>query len=384
MRVLLATCGSWYLPRAAKAFENRDSLAGLWISDKNSTGVSPEKYHRCWPFHLAMKPFYHLAPQIVAERMFYRFFGLWRRWIESRRLPEIDVVHVIAGYGTEPFRMAAGKGALKVVDCPNSHPDSLREIWQGECDLWCPGERVPIPDWMFDRMRREIEEADLVVCPSEFVKDTIVQRGIPRERCLVNPFGVDVSVFTPRTELPEKPRFIAVGTICVRKGHQYLFRAFEQVKKKLPAAELIVVGDYKVDFARERPKWEGTFTHYPSLPHGKLARLLTECSAFVLPSLEEGFARVIIEAMAAGLPVIATYESGATTLVKDGREGWIVPSRDIDELAAAMLTVAGDAALNREMGRASAARGGERNSWQDYGDRMLEGYAKRIEAMKAG
>ena len=51
--------------------------------------------------------------------------------------------------------------------------------------------------------------------------------------------------------MPPKPRFIIVGTICLRKGHHYLFRAFEMVKKQLPEAELICVGDYKIDFKRQ-------------------------------------------------------------------------------------------------------------------------------------
>ena len=63
-QVLLATAGAWYLRHTAKAFETRGALAGLWVSDKNNTGVAPEKYRRCWPLHLALKPFFHAAPQL--------------------------------------------------------------------------------------------------------------------------------------------------------------------------------------------------------------------------------------------------------------------------------------------------------------------------------
>jgi len=384
MRVLLTTCGGWHLSRTAKAFEARNALAGLWLSGKNSTGVLASYYRRCWLFHIAMKPFYHLAPQIVVERMFYRLFPLWRRWIEAQPFPDCDVVQAIAGYATEPFFEAEARGLLKVVDCPNSHPDSFRRLWQGECDRWCPGERVPIPDWMFDRQRRDIERADVVMCPSLFVRDSMLEAGIPEERCMVNPFGVDTSVFTPREVLPERPRFITTGTICVRKGHQYLFRAFESVRRAFPDAELIVVGDYKVDFRCERSRWEGTFTHYKFLDHSRLAQLTRECTAFVLPSVEEGFARVIIEGMAAGLPIIATHESGATTLVRDGEEGVIVPPRDVEALAQAMIRLADDKDACLRMGCAAASRGGASNSWQEYGDRLLDCYAERLTAMRNG
>src|SRR5439155_25702541 len=138
---------------------------------------------------------------------------------------------------------------------------------------------------------------DVILCPSVFVRDTMLYNGIADEKCVLNPYGVDTSIFTPRTAVPKKPIFISVGAICLRKGHQYLFRAFEKVRQSLPNAELICAGTYMPDFRRERPRWEGKFTHYQRLPHADLARLLRGATAFVFPSNEEGFARAVVEAM---------------------------------------------------------------------------------------
>jgi glycosyltransferase involved in cell wall biosynthesis len=227
-------------------------------------------------------------------------------------------------------------------------------------------------------MNRELERADIVLCPSTFVRDTMTQNGIAAEKCFVNAFGVDTGVFKPRENPPPGPRFISVGTICVRKGHQYLFRAFEQVNKQMPEAELVCVGAYKRDFRQERPKWEGRFTHYSSLPHAELAKLLQTCTAFVITSVEEGFARVIAEAMGAGLPIIGTHESGATTLVRDGVEGLIVPARNAERTAQAMLRLAANPELSRQMGQAAYEKGAVSNTWQDYGDRLLAEYERRL------
>jgi glycosyltransferase involved in cell wall biosynthesis len=377
------------LRQTARTFLARNALAGLWISDRNTTDIPKGLYRRCWPYHLAMKPFYHWTSQIWRERAQYALLPFWKFWLRRQLAPErrplFQVVQAIMGFGTELFDVAEQTGALKVVDCPNSHPTSYFGYWQRECDLWCPGERVPIPRWMFARMNRELERADLVLCPSVFVRDTMVINGIPAERCFVNPFGVDTSIFTPRETAPDKPRFVCVGTICLRKGHQYLFRAFQQVKARQPDAELICVSDigFKRDFRKERPKWEGTFTHLQRLPHADLARLLRSASAFVLASVEEGFARVISEAMGAGLPIIATYETGATTLVQDGVEGLIVPARNPEKLAEAMLRLATDRELNERMGRAAWRKGAQHNSWQDYGDRLLAEYEARLRARRA-
>ena len=227
-------------------------------------------------------------------------------------------------------------------------------------------------------MNRELERADCIIVQSSFCRDSMVWNGIPEKKIYINPMGVDTSTFLPRQSLPIKPRFICVGTICLRKGHQYLFRAFELLKKCLPDAELICVGQYKTDFRRERPRWEGTFRHFPNLSHSDLATLLQSCTAFVFPSQEEGIARAQIEALAVGLPVIGTHEGGATTLVRDGIEGFIVRGRDPHHIAEAMIRVALDTELNLKMGKAAFEKGATKNTWQDYGDRLLNEYARKI------
>jgi glycosyltransferase involved in cell wall biosynthesis len=379
MRIVLATCGSAHLRAVSRALQDREALAGLWISDKNTTGISPDKFRRCWAYQLAMKPFFHLAPPGVTEKMAMALLPIWGSWIRRQREMPFDVAYAIMGHGTELFERAERVGALKVLDASSSHPTSFYGFWQRECDIWCPGAKVGIPRWIFARANRELERADVILCPSKFVRDSMLYNGIPESKCVVNPYGVNTSQFTPRLALPEKPRFICVGTICLRKGHQYLFRAFEKVRKILKEAELVCVGGFYPDFRRERPRWEGTFTHYQNIPHvavslggPQLTQLLRESTAFVFPSNEEGFARAIIEAMASGLPVIATHESGATTLVDDGVEGWIIRARSVDELADAMIKAASNPVTNEKMGRAAYARGAQKNSWGDYAERTIQ------------
>ena len=136
----------------------------------------------------------------------------------------MEVVHAITGYATEPFDHAEKLGALKVADCPNSHPTSYFGFWQRECDIFCPGEKVPIPQWFLARMNRELQRADLIIVQSKFCKESMVYNGIPADKVMVNPMGVDTTIFKKRERVPDKIRFISVGTICVRKGQAYLFR----------------------------------------------------------------------------------------------------------------------------------------------------------------
>jgi starch synthase len=381
MQVLLTTTRNWHLPHTAKAFSARRALAELWMADRNSTNLPPDEYRRCWPYALAMSPFYRFAPQIWGERATYWMIGLWQLWLRAKlrsdKCAKFDIAHAMMGFAGELFDAAEARGAFKVLDCANSHPTTLYGYWQRECDLWCPGEKVPIPRWMFARMNRELERADMIIVQSLFSRDSMVQNGIPEQKVFVNPMGVDLSVFKPRARVPARVRFVCVGTICLRKGHQYLFRAFQQVKAALPEAELVCVGDYKCDFRKERPKWEGTFTHLSRLSHPEIAALFQTATAFVFPSQEEGIARAQIEALASGVPVIGTYTAGTTTLVTDGVEGFVTPGREPAMLAERMLQLARDPELNQRMGEAAFRRGATSNTWQDYGDRLLTEYQRR-------
>jgi len=278
------------------------------------------------------------------------------------------------------FRLAdrSGRRVLKVFDAPNSHPTTLVGYWQRECDLYAPGYRVPMCLAARSRINRELEQADLVLCPSDFVRDTMVQNGVPAEKCFISHFGVDTSIFQPRTKLPEHPLFVSVGSICLRKGHQYLFRAFADLKKSIPEARLVCVGGVRPDFHREWPRWEHLVEHHTSLSHPEVAALLSNATAFVLASVEEGFARVLSEAMACSLPVIATYETGATTVIENGREGLIVPARNPEALANAMQTLADDSSLNQQMGHAALQSGGISNTWADYARRLHDEFSNRL------
>ena len=373
--------GSWHLNHTAREFQSMGSLGGYWVGNANRSGINPKLYRRIWWYHLAQKPFYHLPFTDLEERLRWHNLPLYDAWMSRQTLPEeVTVVQGPMGSCEALFKLAerSGRRVLKVFDAPNSHPTSQFGYWQRECDLYCPGYIVPPPQWVRSRIVREIESADLILCPSNFVRDSMVQNGIPEEKCFISHFGVDTETFRKRTRLPENPRFICVGSLTLRKGHQYLFRAFKKVKAVLPNAELICIGGIRPDFKIEFRKWRGDFEHLSAVPHKKLAEILTNCSAFVFPSLEEGFARVLSEAMSAGLPILASYESGATTIIRDGVDGIILKPRDIDGMAHAMIKVAHNHDLNVSLGNAAYDAGAKSNTWTDYANRLYYNYLGRL------
>ncbi len=380
-KALFAGMGSWHLGNTAREFQTMDALGGYWFGNSNRSGILPEYYRRIWWYHAAQKPFYHLPFSNLEEKMRWWNLPFYDAWMARQSLPQgVNVVQGPMGSCQALFSLAErdGGNVLKVFDAPNSHPTSQFGYWQRECDLYAPGYQLPTPHWVRSRINREIETADVILCPSNFVRDTMVTNGVPVEKCFISHFGVNTEIFQKRSSLPARPRFICVGSLTLRKGQQYLFRAFEKVKEVLPDAELVCVGGVRADFIDEMKKWKGSFIHHQSVPHVELAKILSGCTAFVMPSLEEGFARVISEAMAVGLPILASYESGATTVVRDGVEGIIIQPRDISGIAEAMLRVARNPEENVAMGDAAYLAGGKSNTWADYAGRLREDYARRL------
>jgi glycosyltransferase involved in cell wall biosynthesis len=381
VQAILVSAGSWYLRQTARAFQERGALAGLYISDKNSTGVDPALYHRCWPFHLAMKPFYHLLNWPTARwgPVFWKMFPIWRAWFLRQDFPRANVMQAIGPFAKEAFDVAEKKGFFKLFDAANSHPVTQQAILKREFKRWNPDARIlSAQTWYTQRATVDIQRADMILCPSLFVKESMIEHGVDESKCFVLPFGVNKQVFRPREAAPERVRFICVGDISIRKGHPFLFKVFEDFVKHMPDAELVCVGAVRPEARKFTRNLHPRIRLLPLQTHDELQALYRTSTAFVLLSYEEGYARVLAEALSSGLPVIATHESGATTTIKSGEEGFIVPSGDHQAALDALLTIASDRALCQAMGKRAATKSSSTMTWQEYGDRLLQELTLRI------
>lgn len=388
MKVLISGMSSWHMDKTASSFERQGLLSGMWVSNKNG-GISPEKYSRIWLYHLAMKPFYHFSPANLEEKMRWKSLWLYDVWVKRQKLPlDVDVVQCPMGSCTPVFDLvdASGRKILKVFEAMNGHPTTQRGYWQREADIHVPGYRIPIGEKIWSRMNREIYRADCILCPSSYVMESMIANGVPPEKCLLNHFGVDTSLFLKRDvkDIAPFPKFIITGNMTVRKGHQYLFQAFRKLIELYPNAELHVYGGIRPDFYALWEKWKD-FPHlyyHASVPQGELSHQLSSCTAYVLPSLEEGFARALLEAMAVGLPIIATHESGATTLL-DEHSAMIIPTANVEAIFLAMKKLCDSPALVHSLGeRSYKLFGGTNNTWDAYAQRLASSYAERLESLK--
>jgi glycosyltransferase involved in cell wall biosynthesis len=282
-----------------------------------------------------------------------------------RERPDFVVGH--DGSALYAGRAAREVGAVAVLNQVVGHVEAALDLFAEEAKR-APefAETMPrLPAAIVERHCAEIAEAERILVPSDYVRQTLVARGADPERIAVLPYGVDVTRFRPVPRRADRPfRLLFVGSLSQRKGIKYLLEAVRRLA--LADAELVLAGRMVGSAAAFRP-YDGRFRHVAHVPYHEVHALYRHADVFVFPSLHEGSAFATYEALASGLPVVTTANSGS--VVRDGEEGFLVPIRDVDAIADRILRLYRDPDLRRAMGE-KARRRAEAFTWGDYRQRL--------------
>src|SRR5215469_120342 len=213
---------------------------------------------------------------------------------------------------------------------------------------WFPTEELA-------RRKEERELADAIFCASSFTRRTLIEQGIPAKKIVVEPYGVDQSLFRPTTNKYTKFSLIWAGSFTQTKGIVYLLEAM--ARRPVPNMELVITG-YR--YGRQDPvqAYEDRVRvrRLGYVTREQLAEAMSRCHVHVFPTLLEGFGRNIIEAMASGLPVITTPNCAGPDLIDDGLTGFIVPLCDVDALCERLCWIHAHLEEAMEMGRRARRR----------------------------
>jgi L-malate glycosyltransferase len=202
---------------------------------------------------------------------------------------------------------------------------------------------------------------------------------------VVTPFGVDPSVFAPRPRSGDpRPTIGIVKPLQHRYGFRTLFRALCIVRHGHPEVRLIVVGDGQdkdsiVADARNIGLAD-CVTFVSALPHRELPDVLRQFDVMALPSYEESFGVVALEASASGLPVVASRIGGLPEVISDGRTGVLVPPGDHVALSTSLDRLLRDVALRKQLGREGRRWVLAHYHWADCVDRMEDIYRQTAAA----
>jgi alpha-maltose-1-phosphate synthase len=244
-------------------------------------------------------------------------------------LAGLQAVYAYEDGALSTFQAAESLGLRRFYDLPIAYWRAGHEIFEEERELkpeWaCTLTGLKNSAEKLVRKDHELQLAEVVVVPSQFVRSSLVSHGICSAPISVVPFGSPPPLAKPPPHHSSGPlRVLYVGSLGQRKGLAYLL---ESISHLGAAVELTLIGKQVSPHCRpllaalERHRW------LSSLSRGEVLMEMRRHDVLVLPSLFEGYALVISEAISQGLPVIATYNSGASESIRDGVEGWIVPIR---------------------------------------------------------
>lgn len=324
----------------ARVFQKHELLRLYAVGTRRPTpGISPELTRLLPLFGLLSYAAAKTLSPFQAESFRFRLHPLLDHWVKKKLRPGDHILSSYA-YANESFKWVRRHGGKTFLDGGNSHPDNFWEILSEEHRRWnCP--YPPVARHYYERCKAMMEQVDYVFAPSSFVANSFLERGFSSDRVLRNIYPVDLTCFAPRTTSRPKGqplRVINTGSLTLRKGTPYLLEAFRIILKHEPTARLMLNNSIADSMKSILPRYRDLPIDWtPALPHSQLAERLRSADVFVLPSLEEGLARTSLEAMACGLPVVVTPNTGSNDLVSEGVNGSVVPIRDAQSIAKAVL-----------------------------------------------
>lgn len=306
----------------------------------------------------------------VATDVVWEATELWfDRTVTTRHVRGARGVYAYDHSALCAFKTARAQGAACIYEMPQAHYATVSALMERELECFpCLRTSYSAHAARHDQRRnaRRAEEMNLsdhIVVNSSFTRDSAVSAGLDAARITTIPLGCP-PVVARSEERDRKPFiFVSAGSQSVRKGTHYLLEAWRKIGAKV-GTELWLVGNMQLP-AEMRRDLPGTVVIKPTLSRDELYALYSRAGALVFPSLCEGFGMVITEAMARGLPVITTPHTAGRDLIRSGENGILVPVRDVDALAAAMVWCLDHPDELQAMGEAGAgtAAGWQ---WTDY------------------
>lgn len=279
---------------------------------------------------------------------------------------EVNAIYAYEDGALQTFRRAKEMGICCIYELPIAYWKTVRRLLEEE--------KERLPEWAhtlrekedslakLERKTEELSLADLVICPSRFVAESLPQSV---KRVAMIPFGSPPisNLVKPRGD---GTRVLFVGALTQRKGLSDLFQAICLLKRK--NIELVVLGTPLVPLDFYRAQFP-SFTYEAPRPHHRVLELMSTCDIFVLPSLVEGRALVIQEAMSRGLPVVITPNTGADDLIEDSDCGFLVPIRSPESIAEKIGLLIDKPDLRMAMGEKARIKAKKMN-WKTHGDKI--------------
>lgn len=266
--------------------------------------------------------------------------------IIQKGLGNANVVYGFNGESLELFEYAKARGIRCVLDQTIAERSLLHQLLLEEEQTWKDWSLSPftVNDADLELMQREQREQDLadhIICGSQFVKDSLIARGVSADKVSVVALGCSKDSRSSQNNYKrensqdrgDELRLLFAGAVGLRKGIPYLLEALRLLKGKISFTCKVAGSiDIKPD---QISKYSDVCKFLGRVPRSQMAELYSWADVFVLPSICEGSAMVTYEALGYGLPIVTTYNSGS--IIRDKVDGYIVPVKNSVAIADSLL-----------------------------------------------
>jgi glycosyltransferase involved in cell wall biosynthesis len=288
-----------------------------------------------------------------------------------------NTINAVYGYedgALETFKQAKKLGLTCIYDLPIAYWETSRRLLMEEADrlpAWAEtlGGGIKDSERKLQRKTEELQLADIVIGPGDFVLDSIPDWARTKQ-LIKTPFGSPAQSTCPVGRLIKshgKLRVLFVGSMSQRKGLADLFAAIKLLNRS--DVELIVMGSPLSSMEFYKTQLPGV-TFLPTRSHNRVLDLMQSCDVLCLPSIVEGRALVMQEAMSQGLPIIITPNTGGEDLIVEGETGFIVPIRSPEVIAEKLNWLVENKAAIPQM-RQSAFDHAQLYTWETYGANIV-------------
>lgn len=316
---------------------------------------------------------------ILSKIYFYLnslFENLSTKMIEFNK---IDILVAWSGSAEKSFKKInlLKKNIIKILERGSTHISFQNKILEEEFKK-LRIDKIPIDKRTIEKEIREYNLSDYIFVPSSFAKKTFIENGIDEKKIIKVPYGTNLDEFYAEENISKQFTIISTGHISVRKGSLYLLEAFSELN--LDDSKLLMVGNIEKDlFPFLKPFFlNPNIIFQKHVNQKKLRSFYNNSNLFVTSSLEEGLAVVQIQAMACGLPLICTPNSGGEELIEEGKNGFICPIRDKDYLKNKIIYFYNNREKLKIFGKNSNYKAKNYFSWDKYSQDIYQEYKKLI------
>jgi len=385
MRTVLSSIGKFHFHDLGQQMNKLGHLERIYTGYprwKLSSLQLPASKIQTYPWihtpYMALQKFSRVPSSLVKQIEYLDKISFDR--YTARTIGACDIFTGISGSALHTGRKAQSLGAKYVCDRGSSHIRYQDAILREEYKKW--GMKFDgIDPRIIALEEAEYAQADLITVPSTFALNSFVKYGIRRSKLSTIPYGVEFGEFFSCGE-PESSIFqiLFVGGMSIRKGIPYLLAAFSQLRHTKKRLTFVGQPDYRlIARMKEIGLWPDDACIIGHVPQNKLAKYYSTSDVLVLPSVEDGFGLVVAQALACGCPVIASTNTGASELIQECENGFVVPPQDSRSLNAALQRLADSVELRRRLREAAPHTVKAMGGWDQYGSLVAQTYRNLLQ-----